>query len=162
MATPSSRQPGTEPLHDVNDPSQVAEVVRRFYADVAQDGLLGPLFNDVAQVDWSEHLPKLTDFWCRALFGLAGYSGNPFRSHLDVHTQRPFTIGHFHRWLDLFEETIDLGWRGPNAEKMKTLANNVARVHAGQLVGATPDRSGAQAELDAAHQSNIDRQQVRQ
>lgn len=130
-----------EPTHDVDDRSQVAEVMRRFYADVAQDGLLGPMFNDVAKVDWSEHLPKLTDFWCRALFGTAGYVGNPFRAHLDVHTQRPFTIEHFHRWLDLFEETLDLGWSGPNVEKMKTLANNVARVHAGQLVGEEPDRT---------------------
>jgi hypothetical protein len=24
--------------------------------------LLGPMFNDVARVDWSEHLPKLTAF----------------------------------------------------------------------------------------------------
>ncbi len=137
----SVRSAHREPTHDVDDRSQVAEVMRRFYADVAQDGLLGPMFNDVAKVDWSEHLPKLTDFWCRALFGTVGYVGNPFRAHLDVHTGRAFTIEHFHRWLDLFEETLDLGWRGPNAEKMKTLANNVARVHAGQLVGEEPDRS---------------------
>lgn len=123
------------PSRDVDDRDQVTELVRRFYADVAQDDLLGPMFNDVARVDWSEHLPKLTDFWCRALFGTSGYSGNPFRAHLDVHTQRPFTIEHFHRWLDLFEETIDLGWSGQNADRMKALANNVARVHAGQLVG---------------------------
>ena len=45
------------------------EMVRRFYAEVTADDLLGPMFNDVAQVDWSEHLPKLTAFWCRALLG---------------------------------------------------------------------------------------------
>ena len=56
-------------------------MVRRFYQDVAQDDLLGPVFNDVAQVDWVEHLPKLTLFWCRALLGMEGYVGNPFRSH---------------------------------------------------------------------------------
>ena len=42
-------------------------MVRRFYADVTQDDLLGPMFNEVARVHWSEHLPKLTAFWCRAL-----------------------------------------------------------------------------------------------
>ena len=52
-------------------------MVRRFYADVAQDDLLGPMFNDVAQVDWSEHLPKLAAFWCRALLGHAGVRGQP-------------------------------------------------------------------------------------
>ncbi len=133
------RQP-LRPSDDLSDPSEVAEMVRRFYADVAQDDLLGPLFNDVARVDWSEHLPKLTAFWCRALFGMPGYAGNPFRAHLDVHEQRRFTSAHFHRWLDLFEETVDLGWRGPNAEKVKALANNVARVHSGQLVGQAIER----------------------
>lgn len=122
-------------LTDVGAPDDVAEVVRRFYADVAQDDLLGPLFNDVAKVDWSDHLPKLTAFWCRALFGIQGYVGNPFRAHIEVHERSSFTPAHFHRWLDLFEETIDLGWAGPNAERMKALANNVARVHSGQLVG---------------------------
>lgn len=124
---------------DVCDRSQLAELVRRFYGDVAQDELLGPMFNDVAKVDWSEHLPKLTDFWARVLFGTPGYAGNPFRAHLDVHRQVPFTIAHFNRWLELFHETIDLGWAGPNADHMKAMANNVARVHAGQLVGESID-----------------------
>lgn len=123
------------PTHDLDTPDEVAELVRRFYADVAQDDLLGPMFNDVAQVDWSEHLPKLTAFWCRALFGIQGYAGNPFRAHLDVHRQEPFTVAHFERWLDLFFETIDLGWVGPNADRMKALAARVAVVHSGQLVG---------------------------
>ena len=122
-------------LHDLHDPSDVAELVQRFYRDVAQDDLLGPMFNDVARVDWAEHLPKLAAFWCRALFGLPGYSGNPFRAHREVHEQRAFTPAHFERWLDLFEETVDLGWAGANASRAKELARNVARVHSGQLVG---------------------------
>ena len=69
------------PTRDLDSPDEIAEMVRRFYQDVAQDDLLGPLFNDVARVDWNEHLPKLTRFWCRALLGIEGYAGNPFRSH---------------------------------------------------------------------------------
>jgi hemoglobin len=60
------------PTRDLDTPEEITEMVRRFYADVAQDDLLGPMFNDVARVDWSEHLPKLTDFWCRALLDLPG------------------------------------------------------------------------------------------
>jgi hemoglobin len=125
----------TSKLDDLSDPADVAELVQRFYRDVAQDELLGPMFNDVAKVDWSEHLPKLTAFWCRALFGLPGYAGNPFRAHRDVHEQRAFTAAHFVRWLELFEETVDVGWAGANASRAKDLARNVARVHAGQLIG---------------------------
>ncbi len=110
-------------------------MVRRFYADVAMDELLGPMFEDVAQVDWGEHLPKLTDFWCRALLGVQGYRGNPFRAHALVHAKRAFTPAHFERWLTLFHETLLLGWVGPNAVKAAALADNVARVHSEQLIG---------------------------
>jgi hemoglobin len=120
---------------DLDDPAEIAELVRRFYADVAQDDLLGPMFNDVARVDWSEHLPKLTAFWCRALLSMPGYEGNPYRSHQLIHARRPFTRAHFERWLDLFSETIDLGWTGPNVEQAKDLARRVAMVHSKQIIG---------------------------
>lgn len=130
------------PTRDLDTPEEITEMVRRFYADVAQDDLLGPMFNDVARVDWSEHLPKLTAFWCRALLGLAGYSGNRFRAHALVHDGRAFTPAHFQRWLSLFHDTVELGWVGPLATRALELAHNVARVHSQQLIGepVTVDR----------------------
>jgi hemoglobin len=131
---------------DLDDQTEIAELVRRFYADVAQDDLLGPLFNDVARVDWSEHLPKLTAFWCRALLSQPGYEGNPYRSHQLIHERSPFTRAHFERWLDLFHEHVDLGWSGPRAEHAKQLARRVAMVHSKQIVGDAviyePDEPG--------------------
>ena len=126
------------PTRDLDSPDEIAEMVRRFYADVAQDDLLGPMFNEVARVDWSEHLPKLTAFWCRALLGLPGYQGNPFRAHALVHSERAFTPAHFERWLTLFHETVDIGWTGPNAQRAHEVADNVARVHSHQLIGQEP------------------------
>jgi hemoglobin len=120
---------------DLDDPVEIAEMVRRFYADVAQDGVLGPLFNDVAMVDWSVHLPKLAAFWCRALLSMPGYEGNPYRAHLLVHARRAFTRAHFERWLDLFDETLEMGWVGPKVEQAKALARRVAMVHSKQLIG---------------------------
>jgi hemoglobin len=127
--------PRPAPTRDLDDEIEIAEMVRRFYADVAQDDLLGPVFEDVAKVDWSEHLPKLTAFWCRALLGQEGYVGNPFRAHALIHQQRAFTPAHFERWLSLFHETIELGWTGPRADRAQELADNVARVHSQQLIG---------------------------
>lgn len=115
-------------------------MVRRFYLDVAQDSLLGPMFNEVAQVDWAAHLPKLTAFWCRALLGIEGYRGNPFRAHVEIHMQRPFTEAHFERWLELFTDTIGSAWSGPLADHALDMAHNVARVHSSQLVGDSPLR----------------------
>lgn len=129
------------PTGDLDTPDEIAEMVRRFYADVAQDDRLGPIFNDVAEVDWHEHLPKLTAFWCRALLGLRGYDGNPLRKHARVNGKQPFTPADFARWLALFTETIELGWVGPNADRALHLAHNVARVHQRQLVSSGPDRT---------------------
>jgi hemoglobin len=123
------------PARDLDTPVEIAEMVRRFYQDVAQDDLLGPVFNDVARVDWSAHLPKLSAFWCRALLGQAGYVGNPFRAHAEVHARSPFTTAHFERWLELFRDTVELGWVGPNTQRALDLAENVAQVHHRQLVG---------------------------
>jgi hemoglobin len=127
-------RPRPAPTRDLDSVEEIDEMVRRFYADVAQDDLLGPMFNDVAKVDWSEHLPKLSAFWCRALLGIPGYQGNPFRAHSVVHDKRAFTAAHFERWLSLFHETLDLGWVGPNAQRAAALADNVARVHSNQLI----------------------------
>ena len=123
------------PTRDLDSPEEIAEMVRRFYADVAQDDILGPLFNDVARVDWSEHLPKLTAFWCRALLGLPGYEGNPYRAHIDVDAKQSFTAAHFERWIGLFYETLDLGWAGPRVEQAKAFAARVAAAHSKQIIG---------------------------
>lgn len=125
----------------------MAELVRRFYRDVAQDDLLGPVFNDVARVDWNEHLPKLTAFWSRFLFGQPGYDGNPYRQHQLMHACSPFTAAQFHRWLDLFEETLDGGWCGPNVERAREFAARVAGVHGKQLAGVDIRRDRAPMEI---------------
>jgi hemoglobin len=123
------------PTRDLDSRAEIAEMVRRFYVDVAQDDLLGPMFNEVARVDWAEHLEKLTDYWARALLEMPGYQGNPFRSHTVIHRQCPFTTAHFEQWLSLFYETLDLGWVGPRTEQARRFAAKVARVHSQQLIG---------------------------
>ena len=49
------------------------------------------------------------------------------------------------RWLTLFHETLELGWVGPNANRARELADDVARVHSHQLIGQaiTIDAPGA-------------------
>lgn len=123
------------PCCDLDDPEQIREMVRRFYADVAQDELLGPIFHDVARVDWSEHIAKLTAYWCRLLLGEAGYVGQPLRAHARIHAVHPFTAALFDRWLRLFHETVELGWSGPRADRARSIATNLTRVHARHLIG---------------------------
>lgn len=95
----------------------------RFYAKVRVDDFIGPIFNDVAKVNWDEHLPKIYDFWDSLLFGSEKYHGRPFPPHIPLKLELP----HFKRWLELFIETVDEGFEGPKAEEIKTRALNIAR-----------------------------------
>lgn len=130
--------PGASPDRaDLDSVEEISTMVRRFYGTVTQDDLLGPLFNDVADVDWPEHLDKLVAFWSRALLGIPGYSGNPFSKHLNVHKQAPFGPALFERWLDLFHDNLT-SWSGPNTDRAGELVENVAKVHAEQLERMCP------------------------
>src|SRR5690242_10271511 len=44
---------------DLTDRRDVACLVNVFYDRVRDDGLLGPIFDDVAHVDWATHLPRM-------------------------------------------------------------------------------------------------------
>lgn len=120
---------------DLDNEEEIGELVKRFYSDVAQDDLLGHIFNDVAHVDWSEHIPKIQQFWCKMLFGEGDYDGNPLDQHAKIHAKEPFTNEHFRRWLELFQETVDMGWEGPYAQEIKRKAVKVSLVHSRILTG---------------------------
>lgn len=83
-------------------PDEIHQVVRRFYAAVRKDTVLGPIF--AAHVDdWPEHETKIAAFWRNAILREKCYSGNPMR----VHVTRPSVKAeHFPIWLELFHTTL--------------------------------------------------------
>ena len=54
---------------DLGGRGDIHDLVVRFYREVVFDDLLAPMFGEVAEVDWAEHIPKLIDFWARVLLG---------------------------------------------------------------------------------------------
>ena len=120
---------------DLRDRAQVHDAVVAFYREIVFDDLLEPLFGEVAEVDWAEHIPKLIDYWCRVLFGDVDYAGFVLDAHRRVHALEPFTAEHFERWLALWERTIDASWSGPFADQAKRHARRIAAVLARQLPG---------------------------
>ena len=122
-------------FQDLDTPERIGELVPQFYERVAVDGLLGPIFVDVAGVDWEEHLPKLIAFWCQMILGIRGFQGSPAAKHVATSLRHPFTLAHFDRWIELFHDTIDRSWKGPKADEIKERSVQIARYQA-QLVGA--------------------------
>ena len=135
---------------DLDSRTQIHDLVVTFYRDVAADDLLGPVFIDVAEVDWSEHIPKLIDFWCRVLLGHPGYDGFILGAHQDVHAVQAFEPELFDRWHLLFTEAVDERWQGPLAEAAKDHARRILAVLARRLLGLRWEAAGAAAPLAPA------------
>lgn len=111
---------------DISSPSDIVRLVDAFYERVREDDLIGPIFNDVAQVDWAAHLPKMYAFWESILFGTAGFKGNPMAVHRALALRVPLTSVEFDRWVTLFHQTVDALFAGPYAEDAKSRAVRIA------------------------------------
>ena len=83
---------GADQMHDLGDRADIHDLVVHFYREIVFDELLEPVFGEVAEVDWSVHIPKLIDYWCRVLLGDPGYDGAILAAHRHVHEIEAFRI----------------------------------------------------------------------
>ncbi len=113
---------------EIEGRADIELLVDRFYDKVVQDPLLGPIFNDVAAVDWDEHLPKMYDFWCSILFGEGSYKGDPMSKHVHLSQKTPMKREHFERWLDLFEEPLEETFQGAMPAQALERARSIAGI----------------------------------
>jgi hemoglobin len=93
-------------MRDVRDhvtEASIREMVERFYGDVRDDDLLGPMFARHMSADWPEHLDRMVDFWSSVLLASGRFRGNPRARHHAIPGLRP---DHFDRWLELFEDVV--------------------------------------------------------
>lgn len=75
-------------------------LVRRFYAHVRQNEVLGPVFQSRIS-DWEPHLERMTAFWSSVALMSGRYHGRPMDAHLPL----PVDAAHFDIWLEIFEKT---------------------------------------------------------
>ena len=116
----------TTSRHDIATRADIITLVDAFYARVQADTLIGPIFNEVAQVDWARHLPKMYDFWESVLFGTVGFKGNPLAVHRQLARRTSMSAREFDRWLALFHATVDELFEGDVAEGAKLRAARIA------------------------------------
>ncbi|MFI5159793.1 MAG: group III truncated hemoglobin [Sphingobacteriales bacterium] len=108
---------------EIEDIEDIKVFVDDFYTRVRGDELIGPIFMEEI-ADWRPHLDKMYAFWNAALFGVAGFRGNPFAKHAPLKIDRP----HFERWLELFCATIDECFEGFIADDAKKRAELMANM----------------------------------
>lgn len=122
---------------DIRTENDIQKLVRAFYARVNADDLLSPIFNDLAKVNWEEHLPHLCRFWSTLLFRTTTFDGQPFPKHAVL----PLKKEHFTRWVLLFTETVDELFAGAKAEEAKGYARSIADTFQLRMGLSDPARS---------------------
>jgi hemoglobin len=113
---------------DIENIEDIKLLVNVFYDKIRDDELLGHIFNNLMNVNWDKHLPKMYDFWDNILFQTGNYKGRPFPPHMDVNDKEPLTSLHFNRWIDIFTATVDELFSGTKANEIKFKASNIKEV----------------------------------
>ena len=113
-------------MKEITAPEDIKLLVEAFYGRVQTDEVLGPIFNEIAQVDWEHHLPVMVTFWESLLLKSRSYRRNALQPHLQVFQGVAFHPEQMERWLKLFDETLGDYFVGDNAEKAKSWARGIA------------------------------------
>ncbi|MDE3124183.1 MAG: group III truncated hemoglobin [Bacteroidota bacterium] len=107
---------------DIATLQDIQVLVNSFYDKVQKNELLAPIFNNVIQNHWPEHLEKMYCFWETILLDANTYSGVPFLPHANLPVQHE----HFEYWIAIFIETIDTHFEGIKADEAKWRAGKMA------------------------------------
>lgn len=113
---------------DIEDRQDVELLVNTFYERVKSNQVLGFIFEDVAQLNWEHHLPKMYSFWSSILIDEHSYQGNPMIIHMELSKMTDMGETQFGEWMALFSLTVDELFEGANAENAKMRAENIARL----------------------------------
>jgi hemoglobin len=120
-------------MTDIETQADIDFFLERFYARIRQDPELGPIFDEVARVDWPTHLPKIGRFWSDLLLGTHTYEGHPMRPHLLLAQQTPIRPDHFERWLGHFSQTLSENFLGQRTQEALLRAKSIAAVMQSKL-----------------------------
>jgi len=118
----------TTTLPDITGRPDLVILVDRFYDRVRKDDRLGFVFDEVAQVDWARHLPKLYDFWDTVLFRANTFRGNLIGTHAQLIPAAGMDRELFEHWLTLFRQTVAENFEGPKAGHLLRCAEDMANV----------------------------------
>ncbi|MBX2960257.1 MAG: group III truncated hemoglobin [Flavobacteriales bacterium] len=113
---------------DITSQTDIKLLVDTFYNKVQQNKVLAPIFNDVAKINWDEHLPKMYSFWGSLLLQEHSYQGNPMQIHVELSKITTMSSVEFSEWINLFYQTVDELFEGEIASEAKIRAANIARL----------------------------------
>jgi hemoglobin len=111
---------------DLDTRKRIERFVDLFYARMLLDEQLAPIFVDVAEIDLSQHLPHIKNYWSKLLLGDPSYQRHTMNIHRQLHSKRALKPSDFDRWLSIFVATVDSNFAGTNADRAKRVAATIA------------------------------------
>ncbi len=104
-------------MRDIETEQDVKLFLDAFYEKVKVDDTIAYLFNEVANLDWDAHMPKIYAFWEGILLGKVGFRGDVMGMHIRLDQKEKITTQHFDRWIMLFTETVNQLYKGDKADE---------------------------------------------
>ena len=132
------------PLTDIREAADIDRLMAAFYGRLLDDPIIGFFFTEISPIDLERHLPIVSAFWQQQLLGRPGYNGQTFAVHRHLHQRCPLLPEHFHRWLFLFEASVDTLFQGPTADAAKRRAQRIAASLQEALATRYPSAPGAE------------------
>ena len=117
---------GVHVPQDLDTRERIERFVDLFYERMLADELLAPIFVEVAEIDLSQHLPHIKNYWSKLLLGDPSYRRHTMNIHRQLHSKRALESSDFDRWLATFVATVDSNFAGINADRAKRVAATIA------------------------------------
>ena len=111
---------------DIITRADIEKLLINFYDKVKTNPVIGFIFNDIAKVNWEQHLPIIINFWETILLDNPIYKKNAMEVHYALNRIVPLEKKHFDTWLNLFHESVDEHFSGKTATLAKTRAGSIA------------------------------------
>ena len=113
---------------DIENRVDIELLVNIFYEKLVADKQLGSIFQEIAKVNWSGHLPSMYNFWENIILYTGAYEGNPMNFHKKLHRVVPLNENQFDQWNYLFVCTVDELFEGKKADLAKKRAINISEI----------------------------------
>ena len=107
--------------HPINTES-ITQLVEEFYTAIRQDAILGPVFENLIQDNWAQHLDRMVAFWSTVMLGNKNFQGNVYGKHMALTGIEP---EHFARWLYHFEQTTERLFQVEQATQFNLVAHRI-------------------------------------
>ncbi len=121
---------------DLDTPQNIDFFVASFYDKLLKDDIMAPVFLRDANIDVSAHLPTISLYWQKMLWGDGQYNTNMMKKHRAINVKKHFKTIHYQRWMGYFEQTAKESFAGEYTEKALRIAAAVIHNMESRMVEA--------------------------